>query len=203
MRLRIGTRFGIISLKVHRLRDTRTDEVFFPLWRDVLFDGQRVFQPDVTALAEQFTERMSYRNTREELAKLVPGVPSSRTINRRVIEDGNLVNAKIRERELETGSIMPDGTEPHAQKGGHNQVNITLAVRPGKKPLLRCLTVGEGWGSHRKTLDRTAFRDEKGAPIPPSMVSDLERGLREAMTPHHGYWNADHIHVPRATGFAL
>ncbi len=35
------------------------------------------------------------------------------------------------------------------------------------------------------------------------MVSDLERGLRETMTPHNGYWNADHIHVPRATGFAL
>ena len=146
VRQRLGTRFGIVSLKVHRVRDRATGETFVPLWRDVLLDGQRVFQPDITALAEQFTERMSYRNTREELAKVVLGAPSPRTINRRVIEDGHLVNDKIRERELEAGTIMPDGTELHAQKGGHHTVNITLAVRPGRSPLLRCLTVGEDWG---------------------------------------------------------
>lgn len=200
---KLGTRFGTITLKVRRVLDTVTGERFAPLWRDVRLDGRKVFQPDVIALAEQLGERMSYRNTREELAKVVPGAPSPRTINRRVIEDGNLLNAKIREREMETGSIMPDGTRLHAQKGNHHDVNITLAVRPGKKPLLRCLTVGEDWQSHQGTLERTVFRDEKGSAIPSSMVSDLERGLREAMTPRHGYWQADHVHVPRATGFAL
>ena len=67
----LGTRFGKISLRVRRVIDTATDETITPLWNDVLLDEGKVYQPDVIALAEQFTERMSYRDAREELGKVV------------------------------------------------------------------------------------------------------------------------------------
>jgi hypothetical protein len=162
------------------------------------------YQPDVIALAEQFTERMSYRDAREELGKVVVGVPSPRTVNRRVIEDGNLLNEAIRQREMATGTIIPDGTKLHPKGGGKlHDVNITLATQPGARPRLRCLTVGEPWEAHRETLDRTSFENPEGVPIPPTVVSDQERGRAEMMTPPGGYWEPDHVHIVRNTGFSL
>ena len=131
---KLGTRFGRIAFRVRRVEDTVTGETFFPLWRDVLLDGPRVYQPDVIALAEQFTERMTYRDAREELGKVVFGVPSPRTVNRRVIEDGNLLNEAIRQREMTAGTIIPDGTKLHARNGKLHDVTITLATRPGERP---------------------------------------------------------------------
>ena len=202
-RERIGTRFGLISVTAAQVYDREADVHFVPLWRDVLLDGQRVYQKDIIALSLHAVGRMSYRNTQEELARTVPGAPSPHTINRRVIEEGNLLNQKIREREMATGSIMPDGTKLHAQKGGHHDVNITLAVRPGEKARIRCLTVGQDWQPHRKTLERTKFQDEKGAPVTPTMVSDQEIPLVNAMTPVGGLWEPDHVHVPRGANQAL
>jgi hypothetical protein len=192
-----------VTIRVRRVQEIASGEVFSPLWRDVRLDGQRLYQPDIIALAEQFTERMTYRNTREELGKLVPGVPSPRTINRRVIEDGTRLNQALHQRELVTGSVMPDGTQLHAQKGGQHDVNITLAIRPGNRPRLRCLTVGKGWEEHQRSLTRTRFRTPEGRPAPPTVASDLERGLAESMTPEGGFWQPDHVHVIRYTGYAL
>ncbi|MGB6442657.1 MAG: hypothetical protein WBF81_05100 [Thermoplasmata archaeon] len=201
---KLGTRFGRIAFRVRRVEDPITGETFFPLWRDVLLDGQRIYQPDVIALAEQFTERMTYRDAREELGKVVVGVPSPRTVNRRVIEDGNLLNEAIRQREMTAGAIIPDGTKLHAKEGGKlHDVNITLATTPGERPRLRCLTVGAPWKVHRKTLARTSFENAEGQPVPPSVVCDLEKGLAEALTPRRGRWQPDHVHVVRNTGYSL
>ncbi|MGI0128754.1 MAG: ISH6 family transposase [Thermoplasmata archaeon] len=199
----LGTRFGKVVIRVRRVQEIASGEIFSPLWRDVLLDGQRIYQPDIIALAEQFTERMTYRNTREELGKVVSGVPSPRTINRRVIEDGTLLNHALHQRELVAGSVMPDGTQLHAQRGGQHDVNITLATRFGDRPRLRCLTVGKGWEEHQRSLTRTYFRTSEGLPTPPIVASDLERGLAETMTPPGGFWQPDHVHVIRYTGYAL
>ena len=199
----LGTRFGIITVRVRRVRVVSTRVVFSPLWEDIRLDGQRVFQPDVIALAEQFTERMSYRDAREELGKVVVGVPCPRTVNRRVIEDGNLLNEAIRQREMTAGTVIPDGTKLHAKNGKLHDVNITLATQPGARPRLRCLTVGAPWETHRETLARTSFESADGQPVPPTVVSDQERGLGETMTPTGGYWQPDHVHIVRNTGFAL
>lgn len=199
----LGTRFGKIFLRVRRVIDTATGETFVPLWRDVQLDEGRVYQPDVIALAEQFTERMSYRDAREELAKVVVGVPSPRTVNRRVIEDGALLNEAIRQREMTAGAIIPDGTKLHAKGGKLHDVNITLATAPGERPRLRCLTVGAPWAAHRATLEKTHFEDAQGARIPPTVVCDQERGLAEAMMPPNGRWQPDHVHIVRNTGYSL
>ncbi len=199
----LGTRFGKICVRVRRVRDVTTGEVVSPLWRDVQLDEGKVYQPDVIALAEQFTERMTYRDAREELGKVVVGVPSPRTVNRRVIEDGNLLNEAIRQREMVTTSIIPDGTKLHAKNGKLHDVNITLAIRVGERSRLRCLTVGAEWGAHRETLSRTSFQNVEGQSVPPTVVSDLERGLGETMTPEGGYWQPDHVHIVRNAGWSL
>jgi len=133
----------------------------------------------------------------------VVGVPSPRTVNRRVIEDGNLLNEAIRQRAMTAGSIIPDGTKLYAKTGKLHDVNITLATQPGEPPRLRCSTVGAPWEAHRETLGRTSFQDAKGRTVPPTVVSDQERGLGETMTPSGGYWQPDHVHIVRNTGFSL
>ncbi|MGI0151231.1 MAG: ISH6 family transposase, partial [Thermoplasmata archaeon] len=67
----LGTRFGRVSLRVRRVPDIVTRETFRTRWRDVRLDERRVDRPNVIALAEQFTDRRSYRNAREELGRAV------------------------------------------------------------------------------------------------------------------------------------
>jgi len=199
----LGTTLGKIRIRVIRLRDRLSGETFYPLFTDVAIHPRRIYQYDIDAVASMAATRMSYRNTREELGHLVNGMPSSHTINRRVIEDGERMNREIREREMVTNALVPDGTKLHGQDGKNTDVRITLVQRPGEKPRLRCLTVGEGWEEHKETLARTRFEDAKGEPTIPVCTSDMEKGLRQMMTPPGGVWEADHIHVVRNTGFAL
>jgi hypothetical protein len=63
--------------------------------------------------------------------------------------------------------------------------------------------VGAPWEAHRETLSRVSFENAEGRPVPPSVVSDQETGLAEVMTPPGGYWEPDHVHVVRNTGYAL
>ncbi len=120
-----------------------------------------------------------------------------------LIEEGNLLNEAIRQREMTAGTLIRDGTKLHAKNGKLHDVNITLATQPGERPRLRCRTVGEPWEALRETLDRTSFENAEGVPVAPTVVSDQERGLAEVMTPSGGYWEPDHVHIVRNTGFSL
>ncbi|MGI0150929.1 MAG: ISH6 family transposase, partial [Thermoplasmata archaeon] len=176
---------------------------FRPRWRDVRLDERRVDRPNVIALAEQFTDRRSYRNAREELGRAVWGVPSPRIVIHRAIEVGNLLDEAIRHRERAAGAFIPDGTKLHASGGKLHDVNITLAASSGERPRLRCLRMGAPWAVPRATLDRTSVEDAEGVTIPPTVVRDQERGLAEAVTPSGGHWQPGHVHLVRNTGFSL
>ena len=69
----------------------------------------RVYQPCVIALTEQLTEWMIYRSVRQELGKVVEGVPSPRTSNPWVIEGETHLNEAICQWEMYTWTINPDG----------------------------------------------------------------------------------------------
>jgi len=146
---------------------------------------------------------MTYRNTNDELGRVAIGVPSSHTINRAIIEYGNELNSEIANRELTAMTHQPDGTKLHSQSGRKHDVNIILATGMGHMPRLRSLTVGKGWDAHVPALKKTDFRDSKGNPVPPTTVSDMEKGLATMTTPLNGFWQPCLVHVPRHLGFEL
>ncbi|MGH9459820.1 MAG: ISH6 family transposase [Vicinamibacteria bacterium] len=204
-RRKLGTRFGKIEVRVTRVKHLPTRESFVPLWDDVKIQPLRVYQDDVVALVESGAQRMSYRNTNEELGKTVDGAPSAHTINRRVIEDGAKLIREIHGRELVAITHQPDGTKVHAQRrpGGHHDVNIVLATSPTAPPRLRSLTVGKPWEAHLPAAALTRFETDGGEPVPPTVVSDFEKGLAALFTPEGGYWQPCLVHVVRYMPFVL
>jgi len=201
----LGCRFGRFRIKVSRVQDNWTGRTFVPLWKDIIIEPLKIYQKDIIALSSGHAERMTYRDSKDRLDRFVLGGPSPRTINRRVIEYGTELSDAIHERELEAMTHQPDGTKVHAQGPGKRKhdVNIVLATNEGKEPRLRALTVGRPWRDIRAPLERTTFRNRAGQPIPPTVMSDLERGLAELMTPENGYWLPCLVHVVKNTGFTL
>lgn len=201
----LGTRFGKTTITTTRVRDRRTGRHFVPLWTDVRIQPRRTYQEDVVHKAASMAQRMSYRNTREELEHFVQGTPSPMTINRRVIEHGTLLSAHVHERELDAATHQPDGTKIHAQgKDLHlHEVNLCLATTPDGGKQLRSLTVGRDWKAHLPFLARTRFVNEAGDPVCPTVVSDLERGLAEVVTPEDGHWQPCLVHVVKNASYAL
>jgi len=199
----LGTRLGLVEIRVHRVWDSKLKKTFYPIWRDIKIRSRKIYQDDVSALSEHSVVRMTYRNTREELSRVINGFPSHHTINRRVIEDGNELVKEIHERELTATTHQPDGTKLHSKRGGHHDVNIVLATSANRSPRLRSLTVGCKWKDHLPFFNNTKFQDEKGGLCPPTAVCDMEPGLAELMIQDGGYWQPCLVHVVRYTGFSL
>lgn len=201
----LGTRFGKITIKITRVKNTTTGRWITPLFQDVKIQAYKIYQEDVVHKACSMAQRMSYRNTREELEHFVNEAPSPMTINRRLIEHGQALSNQIHERELTAATHQLDGTKLHAQ-GRHNHltdVHLGLATTSNGGKRLRSLTVGHSWHAHRSILDRTTFENEDGEPVPPSVVTDLERGLHDLVTPEDGYWQPCLVHVIKNTRYRL
>jgi hypothetical protein len=199
----LGTRFGIVKVRVGRVYDRMTDRTIIPLWDDIRIVPRRIFQDDVNAILEHSVIRMTYRNTAEEMAQTISRVPCPATLNRRVIEDGAMMAGEINARKLTATTLQPDGTKLYSQGGGHDDLNIILATGQGKAPMLRSITVGQPWKCHIPAIRNTNFVDDKGRPCLPNSVSDMEPGLRELMTVDGGHWQPCVVHVIRYAGIAL
>lgn len=199
----LGTIFGRITIRVGRVKDLVTGRTIIPVWDDVIINAKKVYQDDIIAASSHSAIRMTYRNTKEITTEFVEGVPSPRTVNRSVIEHGSELLEEIHQRELTATTHQPDGTKLFAQERGKHDVNLVLATGPGKRPRLRSLTVGQPWKNHLPPLSRTQYQDGMGGRSPPTVVSDLEKGLAEMMTPTGGYWQPCLVHVIRNTGHSL
>lgn len=204
----LGCRFGKFRIKVSRVKDTWTGRTFVPLWKDIIIVPGKIYQKDIIAISNGHAERMTYRDSTNRLDEFVLGAPSPRTINRHVIDYGTELSDIIHERELKAMTHQPDGTKLHAKekkgkKRNHHDVNIVLATNEGKEPKLRSLTVGRPWTDIKEPLQRTVFQNGAGQPVPPTVVSDMERGLANLVTPENGFWQPCLIHVVKGTGFSL
>ena len=200
----LGTRFGIIQLRLARLRNKLTNEWFFPIWSDIVIEPRKIFQLDIIGIMQSGAQRMSYRNTKEEIGAVILGeIPSPCTINRRIKAIGPELAQKIRDRELNATTHQPDDTKLHSQDGGHHKIMIVLATSPNKRPRLRGFAVGKKWNADNFSLNKTTFRDGKGRYSPPTVVSDLEPGLADLFTPENGYWQPCKEHVVRDVGHFL
>jgi hypothetical protein len=199
----LGTRFGIIEIKVSRVLDTWTGKSVIPLWKDIIIKERCLYQLDVIQLSINGTLRMTYRDTNRELSRTIGEVPSPRTINRRVMQEGDELNRQILERELVATTHQPDGTRLPAKNGGHHDMGLVVATKNGKEPQIRGILVGKKWSEFLPSMNRTSFQDEHGRPIPPTLVSDMENGLANVLTPINGYWQACLVHVVRYTRHSL
>ena len=73
-----------------------------------------MYQPDIAMISVDFVQKLSYRDTTEELGLAVPEVPSRMTINNRIKQMSGLLN--INEIENPVTVAMADGTKAHSQE---------------------------------------------------------------------------------------
>jgi hypothetical protein len=95
-------------------------------------------------MSVDFAQKMSYRDTVEELTIVIPVVPSRMTINKQVMEFGESIEINPENASMQVA--MADGTKSHSQEPGikQNDINIMIGVEDGGKLLLG-VTVNQSW----------------------------------------------------------
>jgi len=116
---RIITSVGSITLKLNKVRDVQENRIWKPLTEVVQFAGKQVYQPDISMISVDFVQKLSYRDTTEELGIVVPEVPSRMTINNRIKQMSGHLN--INEIENPVTVALADGTKAHSQEPDRKQ----------------------------------------------------------------------------------
>nr|WP_269140559.1 UPF0236 family protein [Archaeoglobus neptunius] len=75
----ILTQLGKTTFKVSRVKDKSTGRTFCPLYNLIEFDGKRLYQPDIAAIAIYYALSMSHRDSRQRLERMTES-PSHPTI---------------------------------------------------------------------------------------------------------------------------
>ena len=80
------TSVGQLNLKVNRVKDIDQNRIIKPVLETIRFAGKQKYQPDIVMMSVDFAQKLSYRDTVEELSIVIPVVPSRMTINKQVIK---------------------------------------------------------------------------------------------------------------------
>jgi hypothetical protein len=191
------TSVGPVTIPVNRIRDTYCNRIIKPLFDRVRLAGKHRYQTNVSMISVDFAQKMSYRDTVEELSLVIREVPSRMTINNRVKEFGKTIETGADEGC--SGVIMADGTKAHSQEPGVNQneINVALGFK-GTGKILLGVTVNQPWDNLSEKLgDENILSDET------VIVSDGEPGLRNAFSYENIRFQTDLIHGFRILGYKL
>ena len=144
-----------------------------------------------------FVQKLSYRDTTEELGIVIPEVPSRMTINNRVKQMSGLL--EVNEIEVPMTVAMADGTKAHSQEPGkkQNDINVVLGVN-GENKVLLGVTVNQSWQSPSDLLDNNETLAENAV-----IISDGEPELKAAFADKDNHFQTDLIHGFRLLGYKL
>jgi len=191
------TSVGQLNLKVNRVKDIDQNRIIKPVLETIRFAGKQKYQPDIVMMSVDFAQKLSYRDTVEELSIVIPVVPSRMTINKQVMEFGESI--KINPENASMQVAMADGTKSHSQEPGikQNDINIMIGVDDGGKLLLGA-TVNQSWKALADQLETNKTLSEIAV-----IVSDGEPELRAAFANENIQFQTDLIHGFRILGYKL
>ena len=193
----IVTSVGSITLKLDKVRDVQKNRIWKPLTDVVQFAGKQLYQPDISMISIDFVQKLSYRDTTEELGIVIPEVPSRMTINNRIKQMSGLL--EVNEIEIPLMVAMADGTKAHSQEAGkkQNDINVVLGVSDERKILLG-VTVNQSWKCLSDLIDTDETLAENAL-----IVSDGEPELRAAFADEDIHFQNDLSHGCRLLGYKL
>jgi len=191
---------GQLDLKLHVVEDTRTNRIFKPVEDVIGFDGQKVYQEDISMISAELATKMSYRDAATE-GELFTKMPSPSTINRRVIQCGKKAreynHQDIRGAGIKT--VFPDGTKCHSQeKETKNEINVSLGLDEDGNKVLLDAGVNRSWEDTARVLDEANALDEEAV-----ITADGEREMINALVTGDRKHQMDFLHIFRGTGFRL
>jgi len=188
---------GSLTLKTTKVRDIQQNTVIKPIYRLIQFSGKQKYQPEIVMISVDFVQKMSYRDTVEELSLVLPEVPSPMTINNHVKMIGREIPISHPDASLPVA--MADGTKSHSQEPGvkQNEINVVLGFN-AKQPVLLGVTVNQSWKQLSGSLESERALSEAAV-----IVSDGEAELRAAFTNESFKFQTDVIHGFRILGYKL
>ena len=191
------TSVGQLNIKVNKVKDITRNRIIKPVLERIQFAGRQKYQPDIVMMSVDFAQKLSYRDTVEELTLVVPVVPSRMTINKQVMKFGESI--EINQENACMQVAMADGTKSHSQEPGvkQNEINVMIGVQDGRKVLLG-MTVNQSWKALADHLDTNEILSEIAV-----IVSDGEPELRAAFTNENIQFQMDLIHGFRILGYKL
>lgn len=194
---RFVTTVGPVTIRMNKVRDTVQNRTRKPLMDRVQFAGKQLYQPDVLMMSVDFAQKLSYRDTVEELSLMLPSVPSRMTINKRVVEFGESIEADQQPAGIPV--VMADGTKSHSQEPGlkQNDIHVVLGISDRRKVLLG-VTVNQAWKSLADSINNNENLSETAV-----IVSDGEPELRAAFADETTRFQTDLIHGFRILGYKL
>ena len=127
------TTAGEYEFILHHVKDTAATNgnptYLCPLEDLIEFDGQRIYQEDLSLQSVELATSLSYRDAVAHGDGFTP-MPSRATINRRVREYGSKLGDFVRDRLPGTNAdtVVPDGTKCQSQEDHctYHDVNVTL-----------------------------------------------------------------------------
>lgn len=152
-------------------------------------------------ISAELATKMTYRDAVKEGKLFIKDFPSACTINRRVIEYGEKIQAFNTEKVKDAGVqvAFADGTKTHSQEEekGKNGVNVVLGMRNGKKVLLDA-RVNKPWDETARKLDEAAALGKRAV-----IIGDADREMRKALVTGERKIQLDSFHAIRDTSFKL
>jgi len=191
------TSVGQLNIKVNKIKDITLNRIIKPVFERIQFAGRQKYQPDIVMMSVDFAQKLSYRDTVEELTLVVPVVPSRMTINQQVMKFGESIEINQENECMQVA--MADGTKSHSQEPGvkQNDINVMIGVQDGRKVLLG-ITVNQSWKALADHLDTNEILSEIAV-----IVSDGEPELRAAFANENNQFQMDLIHGFRILGYKL
>lgn len=193
---------GALDLRLNRIRDTQATNnmILRPVEDILMFDGENIYQEDISMIAVELSTKMTYRDAKME-GELFTTMPSVRTINRRTIKYGKTMQ-EYNNQEIEGLSAdiaIPDATKSHSQEKDRskNDINVTLTVQNGKTVLLDT-KVNKPWKETNAHLDKVQALAKNAA-----IIGDGDPEMNNALVTDEREFQMDLIHMPRATGYKL
>ncbi|GAB7090343.1 transposase [Halorubrum luteum] len=201
------TTAGEHEFTLHHVKDTAATgdnpTYFRPLEDLIKFDGQRIYQEDISLQSTELATSLSFHDAVAHGDGFTP-MPSRTTINRRVREYGSKLGDFVRDRLPGTNAdtIVPDGTKCHSQDDHctYHDVNVTLGqiTEDNAETTLLDVNVNEPWDDTAEDLEENeAITDDA------TVVSDAEESLVDAFETSYRSHQLDLVHVGRTLGYKL
>ncbi|MDQ2051719.1 ISH6 family transposase [Natronolimnohabitans sp. A-GB9] len=201
------TTAGEHEFTLHHVKDTAATgdnpTYFRPLEDLIKFDGQRIYQEDISLQSTELATSLSFRDAVAHGDGFTP-MPSRTTINRRVREYGSKLGDFVRDRLPGTNAdtVVPDGTKCHSQDDHctYHDVNVTLGqiTEDNAETTLLDVNVNEPWDDTAEDLEENeAITDDA------TVVSDAEESLVDAFETSYRSHQLDLVHVGRTLGYKL
>ena len=201
------TTAGEHEFTLHHVKDTAAtgdDPTYFRPLEDLIeFDGQRIYQEDISLQSTELATSLSFRDAVAHGDGFTP-MPSRMTINRRVREYGSKLGNFVRDRLPGTNAdtVVPDGTKCHSQDDHctYHNVNVTLGqiTEDNAETTLLDVNVNEPWDDTAEDLEENeAITDDA------TVVSDAEESLVDAFETSYRSHQLDLVHVGRTLGYKL